>query len=205
MAVEVLRRLRKRTSSFAERVAFCAEWALREEEVWRELLDARRLKLAFHRYSAVQSAVEHVAERLCPRVAASGRRRIVFFGAASFKPQKGHASCPRKKLVRVLACRAVVGMTPESGSSCRCPGCGERTRSGPGYRTRECTSTPADCPLVAAGLSVFDRDNGAEVTIALRGVCACRDILHVVPGFSRRGAPAAAVADEDEDSDTEEG
>ncbi|KAG5192882.1 hypothetical protein JKP88DRAFT_291265 [Tribonema minus] len=196
-AVEALRRLRKRTSSSAELV-FCAEWALRGEEVLRELLDARRLKLAFHRYSAVQSAVEHVAERLCPRGAASGRRRIVFFGAASFKPRKGHASCPRKKL-------GGGGDDPESGSSCRCPGCGERTISGPGYRTRECTSTPADCPLVAAGLSVFDRDNRAEVTIALRGVCACRDTRHVVPGFSRRGAEAAAVAEEEEDSDTEEG
>ncbi|KAG5178797.1 hypothetical protein JKP88DRAFT_328556 [Tribonema minus] len=162
-----------------------AAWALHQDEMWRELLDARRLKHAFDRYSKVQSAAEHIVERVCPLKSASGRQRIIFFGAASFKARKGHASCPRKKVIRVFACRAIVAMTSEWGSTCRCPGCGARTTMGPDYRTRECTSTPEDCPLVAAFLSVFNRDNGASSTIGVRGFCTCCDIPHVVPGFTR--------------------
>ncbi|KAG5180629.1 hypothetical protein JKP88DRAFT_246735 [Tribonema minus] len=197
-ATEALR-CRKRTMRSTELIEYCSQWAAHQEDIWQELLHALRLKHTFDRYSKVQSAVEHIAERLCPRRSASGRQRIIFFGAASFKPRRGHASCPCKKLVRVLACRAVVAMTPESGSTCCCPGCGARTTSGPDYRTRMCTATPEDCPLVAASQNVFDRDCGARVTIVVRGVFACCGIYHIVPGFSRGRAAAEEEADDSEE------
>lgn len=185
-AMEALARRKKRTTSSAIFVEYCKEWALREEVVWKELLKHLRRKKAFTRYSAIQRAVESVVELLCPGRDAD-TKRVVFFGAASFKACKGAASAPCKKIVRGLAQRCVVVMVPESGTTKRCPGCGKVAKATEGgYRTRTCTTNPAVCPLVAANLGVYNRDLGGKINIGLRGVYAVCGEHDIVPGFVRR-------------------
>jgi len=50
------------------------------------------------------------------------RKNVILFGNGSFKAKKGHASCPRKVLVRSLASRVLVGILDEYRTSKRCPG-----------------------------------------------------------------------------------
>eukprot|EP00952_Eustigmatos_sp_NYUAD-ZCMA_P012602 50571-Eustigmatos_ZCMA.PRE.1 len=49
------------------------------------------------------------------------RSQVVSFGRALFTGVKGHVIVPRKKLIRTLACRALVVLIDEFNTSKLCP------------------------------------------------------------------------------------
>lgn len=202
-----LRAERKRTCDSAEFVRYCRCWAERQGAIWGEVLHEKRRIHAFSRFRAVQSAVARIAEKVAPMRDKGKVRRIVFFGAATFKPCKGCASAPFKRVVHQIACRAPTAMVPEGGTSKYCSGCGRELIKGEGYRTRACITNPADCPLHEDGEEIvtFGRDTIGRTGIGMRGVYESAGVSYVVPGFRRYRARAAQPeADTDSESDDDE-
>jgi len=105
--------------------ALCVENMTRSRRKTRWLLSTMRKR-----------AIDLMADRLC-KAAENG---ILAFGDGSFKPQKGHAPVPSKKIVRAVAARRTIFMLGEWGSSMRCPGgCGGEMKDVVGeYRIRRC-------------------------------------------------------------------
>ena len=177
-AVAAQMQTRRKTCDLEEYEDYCSTFAAVEEQLWTELLhDDRRLH-RFKRYRAVQSTLEDMAERLAPASKGydrTGKKRVVAFGSAGFKPQKGAASCPRKKFLRVLCCRVLVALTPEGHTTSKCPGCERKTRAGSDYRTRMCTTRPGATPCSLHPLTPtlwFNRDLSGATNIGLRFVYA---------------------------------
>ncbi|CAN0029981.1 unnamed protein product, partial [Ectocarpus sp. 4 AP-2014] len=77
-----------------------------------------RKRSRFHSSRLVQKTVDKLASNIaaCP----SDRKSIVLFGNGSFRAKKGHASAPRKKLVRAICSRVNVGMLDEFRTSKMC-------------------------------------------------------------------------------------
>ena len=115
-ALEVLLQQRQRTIIPDEFLSYCTAFAEHQDAIWTELLTRQRRFRKFVRFRKVMSASEKLAEAIAP-MRDKGAQRIVFFGAATFRSQKGRASAPLKKVVRAVAQRAVTVMTPEGGTS----------------------------------------------------------------------------------------
>ena len=126
------------------------------------------------------SAIEKSAEMMAPMRDKGKGRRIVFFGAATFRSQSGVASAPLTKLVRALAQRAATGMASEWGTSKYCPLRECKTElvavwDGGDNRTRHCPNER--CPLHTTR---FDRDRGGA-----RGIVG--NAFDLIAGVSARG------------------
>ncbi|KAG5191271.1 hypothetical protein JKP88DRAFT_285290 [Tribonema minus] len=172
-ALDALTGQRRRTSALAEYTAYCRAWAHESPHLFEELLQDTRRHHAFRRYSSVQRAVAAVADAMVP-VEERGKRRVVFFGAASFQAKSGCASAPRKKIIRECCQNFVVVMVGEAYTSITCPGCRRETIE-EGYRNRTCITNPGVagtiCPLHPdTAHAVFNRDVAGAVNIGLRGV-----------------------------------
>ncbi|KAG5180622.1 hypothetical protein JKP88DRAFT_279492 [Tribonema minus] len=103
-----------------------------------------------------------------------GKRRIIFFGAASFQAKSSCASAPRKKIIRECCQHFVVVMVGEAHTSITCPRCHRETIE-EGYQNRTCITNPGVagtiCPLHPdTAHAVFHRDIAGAVNIGLRGV-----------------------------------
>jgi hypothetical protein len=134
--------------------------------MWKELLALPRRLFKFRRFRKVQSAVEKVAQTIVPNPT---DRVLVFFGRASFKARKGHASAPLKKVAKATCRRAVTAMTSEFGSSKYCPLDGGRMLDTEDYRTRVCENTTCDLHVHAV-----NRDRSGCVGIVKNAVEALR-------------------------------
>ena len=160
---------RRKTADLPEFEAYCSSYAEHEDVIWTEVLHVARKHHRFKHFSAVQSAVEAVAEKIAP-MRDKWKRRLVFFGAASFAAARGAAPAPCKKIVRALCIKAAVIMTPEAWTSQTCPGCNKRLREGPDYRTKLC-ETVFGCPLHPNTASeTLQRDAVGGLNIGFRGV-----------------------------------
>jgi hypothetical protein len=160
-----------RTSSF---VAYCRVAAETFKVMFAEKMKRARKRSRFHSSRLVQKTVDKLASRIA--TSPSGRKNIVLFGNGSFRAMKGHASAPRKKLVRAICSRVNVGMLDEFRTSKMCPGgCGgEMTDVQGGQRVRQCTTVSAGvenpCPLFENGVAFrCDRDASATLNFCLAG------------------------------------
>ena len=161
---------RRKTSSLDEFVTYSQYYAQNQAVIWKELLDVRRKHQRFSKFRVVQSAVEHIAERIAPMRDKGKVRRLIFFGTALIAAAKGAAGTPSKKIVRALCQRAAVIATPEAWTSQTCPGCSKRLEDGPDYRTKLCT-TVNGCPLHETTPSrVLQRDAVGSLNIGFRGI-----------------------------------
>jgi hypothetical protein len=145
-----------RTSCLQTFLEFCRKKSELCWTIWGETLKKVRSMHRFLRFKAQQSVIDKLADRIVGGNENS-KRTLVLFGRASFRAQKGRASAPRKKLVRALANRCLVGMTSEYGSSKYC-WCGAELVD-IGNRIRRCTNDNFGgfhCPLF--GINV-DRDD----------------------------------------------
>jgi hypothetical protein len=161
---------RKRTSVLAEFITYCQHTAQHWSVIWTEVLHKARRLWAFSRYRAQQSGIESVCERIAP-AAERWKKRVVFFGAASFAAAKGAAGVPRKKILQSLGLRVTVVMVPEHWTSQTCPGCENRLQDEPGsYRTKLCT-TAMGCPLHPdTATASLERDAVGGLNIGFRGM-----------------------------------
>jgi len=105
--------------------ALCVENMTRSRRKTRWLMSTLRKR-----------TIDLMANRLCK----SSENGILAFGDGSFKPQKGHAPVPSKKIVRAVAAQRTIFMLGEWGTSMRCPGgCGGEMKDVAGeYRIRRC-------------------------------------------------------------------
>jgi hypothetical protein len=151
---------KKRTSRLEAFIEYCRVWNRNNRELGKEVLHIVRSHHRFKRFSATQSVIDKIADEISSRV------DVLFFGAASFRPQKGQAAAPRKKLVRSIACRMPVFMQCEHGSSCTCLVCGGRMEEVPGeYRILRCENVRSGTCFVRG-----DRDLLSGGHICKKGV-----------------------------------
>lgn len=123
----------------------------------------------------VQSVVDKLANIIA--FSESDKKHIVLFGNGSFSAKKGHASCPRKSLVRSLASRVLVGILDEFRTSKNCSGgCGsEMVGVTKVKRVRQCSTVinagVNPCPLSGLNGSSFrcDRDESSTINFDLIG------------------------------------
>jgi hypothetical protein len=159
-ALDEIRFCRKRTSRLEAFIEYCRVWNINNRELGKEVLHIVRSHHRFKRFSATQSAIDKISDEISSRV------DVLFFGAASFRPQKGQAAAPRKKLVRSIACRMPVFMQCEHGSSCTCLVCGGRMEEVPGeYRILRCENVRSGTCFVRG-----DRDLLSGGHICKKGV-----------------------------------
>lgn len=111
-SVEGLGSHKKRTSCLQTFLAYCRSWFHHGSALLEETLGRTRRIHRFSRFRATQSmgTLEDKSE-------------VMLFGKASFRPQKGRASAPRKAMTRKMASRGVVLMVNEHNTSKLCPGC----------------------------------------------------------------------------------
>lgn len=184
-ATTALKIVRKRTCDLQLFTQYCLIWSAQQHVIWEEQLDDRRRMDRFLRFSAVQKTVAKMAELIVPMRDKGKVKRLVLFEDGSFQAKKGHASAPRKKIVRELCQRAVTVMVPAPYTSLTCPGCRKETQEGEDYRSRLCTTVIPACLLhpTTATFS-YDRDAGARTNIGLRGVrvmCGQQAVTDVLP------------------------
>ena len=159
------------------------KWVARHfEAMYREKNTNGRRRTRFITSRLIQGTVDKLANRIVDSgktAFPSTTSNVVFFGNGSFKPMRGSAPVPRKKLVRALAMRTTVFMLDEFRTSKMCPGgCGavmEDLEGEGGYRMRRCSNVsdagvalpPENCPLWAENNSPFvcNRDESATVNM----------------------------------------
>ncbi|KAG5184129.1 hypothetical protein JKP88DRAFT_244994 [Tribonema minus] len=163
---------RKNTCDYVTFTRYCRTWSAACGAVWGEVLTSHRRGHRFLRFRAIQRTVEEVAERIAPIKGGRQKygRRIVMFEDGVWKPKKGCAAAPLKKIVRAVCQRSATVMIPCTWTTKTCLGCGYENEDGTDYRTRLCT-TSHGCLLHPHTPTVeFDRDQGARGVIGMRGV-----------------------------------
>ena len=128
-AVSSLMTVQRKTGRLVKFMEYCSEWSQQRAAIHAEVLTEDRRVLRFERFRAVQATIERITRSISP-LKDRDKKKIIFFEDGSFQAKKGAASAPRKKIVKVLSCRAVVGMTPAAYSSCTCPECRHETEAG---------------------------------------------------------------------------
>ena len=83
-ALDATRAQRLRTIDSEEFVAYCSAFAANQDVIWTELLATQRRTRRFARLRKVMSAIEKSAEMMARMRDKGQRRRIMFFGAATF-------------------------------------------------------------------------------------------------------------------------
>ncbi|CAN0031019.1 unnamed protein product [Ectocarpus sp. 13 AM-2016] len=168
--------VKKKTARKSSFLAYCRVAAETFKVMFAEKMKRARKRSRFHSSRLVQKTVDKLASNIaaCP----SNRKNIVLFGNGSFRAMKGHASAPRKKLVRAICSRVNAGMLDEFRTSKMCPGgCGgEMTDVQGGQRVRQCTTVCVGvenpCPLFENGVAFrCDRDASATLNFCLAGNC----------------------------------
>ncbi|CAM9202316.1 unnamed protein product [Pylaiella littoralis] len=168
-----LKDYQKRTSCMETLLGYCRAWAQHGSAIFKETLRKNRKCARFERFRRVHSQIEQIADKYLPKESLG--KSLLFFGKASFRPQKGKASAPRKKLVRALACRGLVLMVDEHFTSAKCPGCRTMMDEDRSSRTKTCKKFTLgfdeNCRLLNSSRQTFtmDRDNCGAVSIGLRG------------------------------------
>ena len=173
VAIDRLSNEKKRTSCLATFVQYCKSWCANGPALFLETLQTGRKFMRFDRFRATQKTLAKIADKYMGHV--EDTCRIMLFGKASFRAQKGRASAPRKALIREMASRGVVLMVNEHNTSKKCPGCGEDTVEDKERRIRSCKNFKIGSPEESCRLHrltpefEMDRDNVGSTNIGMRG------------------------------------
>lgn len=173
-AVDSLGEEVKRTSCFSTFLNYCRAWARNGAMILGETLRVQRKRGRFHRFSATQSMLAMIADKYMG-AHTDEVTKVMLFGKASFRAQRGRASAPRKALIRNMAARGVVLMVDEYNTSKKCPGCKEDLVEDKERRVRSCTNfkigSPGESCRLHPHIPVFemDRDNVGSTNIGRRG------------------------------------
>ena len=102
-------------------------------------------------------------------------KQLVFFGDGTFScTQKGHASIPKKKLIKQLAVRGLTFLLCERYTSLRCPCGSHELKNGEkadGIRVRVHKTDGGVCSVLQ---SIQDRDEIACINMLLAASSACQ-------------------------------
>jgi len=172
--------VRRKTCSRTSFVKYCRVVAETFSVMTGEKMKRARKRSRFHSSRLVQKTVDSLASRIArgdSSLPDPERKNIVLFGNGCFGAKRGHASVPRKKLVRAISSLTNVGMLDEFRTSKKCPGgCGGDMIDVPGgQRVRQCTTVSVGvenpCPLFSedGGAFLCDRDRSATLNFCLAG------------------------------------
>ena len=173
-SIDILGEKQKRTSCLETFLGYCECWSTKCEKIFAETLHRIRRIHRFTRFRKVQSKLARVADKYMGRL--QDKCKVMMFGRASFKPQKGRASAPRKPLIREMASRGVVLMVDESNTSKKCPGCKMNLTEDKERRIRSCKNFNIESPGNSCKLNSveneyeMDRDNIGSINIGFRGI-----------------------------------
>ncbi|CAM9681554.1 unnamed protein product [Ectocarpus sp. 13 AM-2016] len=137
-AIHSLGNEKKRTSCLDTFVRYCKSWCSNGPALFSETLRKARKLFRFGRHRATQRTLAKIADKYIGKMGEACR--VMLFGKASFRAQKGRASAPRKAMIREMASRGVVLMVNEYNTSKKCPGCFGDTIEDKERRTRSCTN-----------------------------------------------------------------
>lgn len=127
-AIDRLGNEKKRTSCLATFIGYCKSWFTNGPALLKEALRKGRKLLRFGRHRATQSTLAKIEDNYMGKVGEGCR--VMLFGKAYFRAQRGRASAPRKAMLREMATRGVL-MVGEHNTSRKCPGClGDTVGSG---------------------------------------------------------------------------
>lgn len=172
-AIDNLGGEKKRTSCLATFVRYCKSWFTNGHALLNETLQKGRKLLRFGRHRATQSTLAKIADKYMGKLGAACR--VMLFGKASFRAQKGRASAPRKAMIREMASRGLVLMVGEHNTSKKCPGCLGDTVEDKQRRTRSCRNFSIGNPEESCRLHPLtqefqmDRDDVGSTNIGMRG------------------------------------
>lgn len=173
VAIDRLRHEKKRTSCLTTFVQYCKSWCANGPALLNETLQTGRKFMRFDRFRATQKTLAKIADNYMGHV--GDTCRVMLFGKASFRAQKGRASAPRKAMIREMASRGVVLMVEEYNTSKKCPGCKEDTVEDKERRIRSCKNFKVGSPEESCRLHrltpefEMDRDNVGSTNIGMRG------------------------------------
>ena len=160
-AMDKFKGVRRKTSCVQSILNYCRVVASTLKDLYRE--KNRRNRRVFRMYQTRRT--RSTLDKLSNKIAFDRDRRknLVLFGNGSFKAKKGHASCPRKVLVRSLASRVLVGILDEYRTSKRCPGgCGGDMEDIEENRMRRCTTDLCGSSCILSSDSGNENDDGDE-------------------------------------------
>ena len=160
-ALRMFENVRKKTSFTNSIIEYCKVVASTLKDLYREKNRKDRRVFRMYKSRRTRSTIDKLSNRICfdrkENTERKGLKTLILFGNGSFKAKKGHASCPRKVLVRSLASRSLVGMLDEYRTSKRCPGgCGGDMEDTSDNRIRQCATDLCESPC---RLSSEDDDN----------------------------------------------
>ena len=158
---------------------YCIVVARTLKVMYSEKTKAARKRNRLQSSKMVQSTIDSLAEKISRSGSIPDKlsKNIVLFGNGSFQAQRGHASAPRKSIVRALSSRCIVSIMDEFRTSKKCPGgCYNDMVDVDGEnRVRQCSivlageSTGSCC--LSRGTEVFrcDRDESATINFCSIG------------------------------------
>ncbi|CAM9531290.1 unnamed protein product, partial [Pylaiella littoralis] len=164
----------KRTSSLDKFLDYCKCWFRNGTKLLEETLHRIRRVHRFTRFRKTQSKLAKIADKYMGKI--TDKCKVMLFGKASFKAQKGRASAPRKSMIREMASRGVVLMVKEYNTSKKCPGCKVDLVEDKERRIRSCINFNVGSPENSCKLNSvekeydMDRDNVGSINIGMRGV-----------------------------------
>jgi len=173
-SIESLGGEQKRTSSLTTFLDYCKCWFQTGGKLLEETLHRTRRVHRFTRFRKTQSKLAKIADKYMGKL--QDKCKVMLFGRASFKSQKGRASAPRKSMIREMASRGVVLMVNEYNTSKKCPGCKVNLVEDKERRVRSCTNFKVESPENSCKLNSvekeyeMDRDNVGSINIGMRGV-----------------------------------
>lgn len=138
-AIDKFKGVRRKTSCVQSIVNYCRVVASTLKDLYREKNRENRRVFRMYNKRRARSTIDKLSNKIA--FDKDKRKNVVLFGNGSFKAKKGHASCPRKVLVRSLASRVLIGILDEYRTSKRCPGgCGGDMEDIKEKRMRRCTT-----------------------------------------------------------------
>ena len=173
-AMEKFNGVRRKTSCVQSIIEYCKVVASTLKDLFREKNRKNRRVFRMYKTRRTRSTIDKLSNKIA--FDKDQRKNVILFGNGSFKAKKGHASCPRKVLVRSLASRVLVGILDEYRTSKRCPGgCGSEMEDIEENRMRRCTTDLSDSSCCLSSDSdednnfCCDRDRSATINFCRIG------------------------------------
>lgn len=164
-AIDKFKNILRKTSCVESIIKYCKVVAETLRDLYKEKNKVNRRVFRMYQSRKKRSVVDKLSNKIA--FGKSEKKNVVLFGNGSFKAKKGHASCPRKDIVRSLASRCLVGLLDEFKTSKMCPGgCSGEMKDSNENRMRRCTIDLAEtrCCLSSENCNFeCDRDRSSTI------------------------------------------
>ena len=165
-SIRKFKNILRKTSRVDSIIKYCRVVAETLKDLYREKNRVSRRVFSMYQSRKQRSVIDKLSNKIAFDNSKK-KKNVVLFGNGSFQSKQGHASCPRKDLVRSLASRCLVGMLDEFKTSKMCPGgCNSEMENTEENRMRQCTTDLIETPCCLSSENhnfVCDRDQSATI------------------------------------------